>query len=67
MLRLKRFESIMLLVLVLFSVSSSALANEWIPFGQSMEHRNPTARVLVSNDQETIIEFTLHGMDVKDS
>ena len=66
MLRLKNL-IMTVLFLAAFVFNSFALASEWISFGSSYEKQKPTARVLVSNDQETIIEFTLHGMDVKDS
>jgi len=39
---------------------------EWITFEHSSEIQKPTARVIISNDRETVIEFSITGMEVKE-
>ena len=62
MLRLKN-RILAALFLAAFAFHSFALASEWISFGSSTEKQKPTARVLVSNSQETIIEYTVEGLE----
>ena len=52
-------------VFIVFFLNLHSAGAQWVSFGYSSEKQKPSARVLVSNESETVIEFTLEGMEVK--
>jgi len=54
--------SVVLLVLLLFISTEPAFASEdWIPLNGSTSAQKPTAEVLSSNSNETVVRFTIDG------
>jgi len=62
----KLFIVLFSMVLVVSLLPLNANAQEWVSFTQSITSEKPSAEVLKSDDFETIIKFTIPGMEVKE-
>jgi len=62
----KLFIVLFSMVLIVSIIPLNADAQEWVYFTQSITPGKPSAEVLKSDDFETIIKFTIPGIEVKD-
>lgn len=62
----KLFIMMFSMVLIVSLLPLNADAQEWVSFSQSIIPEKPSTEVLKSDDFETIIKFTIPGMEVKD-
>lgn len=65
MLQIKKY-SLKVLFSIILITNASFVQSQWISFDSASENKTVSSDVIVSNDQETIIEFTLPGMEVKE-
>ncbi len=52
--------------LIVVALSATIANGEWVSFGKTTTKEKPQVRVLSSNNNETVIEFTIFGMEVQE-